>query len=66
MNRRELIRRGVWYIDGRRKRRRQKDGFLPIVPILGLLAGPALGAIAGPVIKKIFGAKRQRRRRWYA
>ena len=32
--------------------------------IIGSLAGPALGAIADPAIKKIFGGKRRRRRRY--
>ena len=63
MNRKQSVRQGVWYIGGRRKRCKQKDRFLPIVPILGSLARPALGAIVGPVIKKTFGVKRQRRRR---
>ena len=50
--RKELVRRGVWHIGGRRRRCTQKAGFLPVAAILGSLAGPALKAIAGPVIKK--------------
>ena len=43
------------------------EGFLPIMPILGSLAGPALGTIAGPVIKKaLFGGKKRRQLRRYA
>ena len=57
MNRKQSVRWGVWYIGGRRKRRRQKGRFLPITSVLGSLAGPALGAIVGPVIKKILVVK---------
>ena len=66
MNRKQSVRRVVWLIGGRRKRRRQKGSFLPIAPILGSLAKPVLGTIVDPVIKKVFGGKRQRRRRRYA
>ena len=57
MNRKQLVRRGVWYIGERRKRRRQKGRFLLIAPILGSLARPALAAIASPVIKKYLVVK---------
>ena len=62
MNRKQSVRRSIWYMSGRRKRWRQKGGFLPIAPILVSLAGPALG---GPVIKKMFGGRRLRQRRRY-
>ena len=50
--RKQSVRKGVWYIGVRRRKRRQKGGFLPVGAILGSLAGPALGALAGPVVKK--------------
>ena len=50
--RKQSVRKGVWYIGGRRRKRRQKGGFSPVGAILGSLAGPALGAVAGPVVKK--------------
>lgn len=50
--RKQSVRKGVWYIGGRRRKRRQKGRFLPVGAILGSLAGPALGALAGPVVKK--------------
>ena len=56
----QSVRRGVWYIGGRQNRRRQRGGFLPIGP----LAAPILGSLDGVVIKKIFGGKRRRRRRY--
>ena len=62
--RKQSVRKGVWYIGGRRRKRRQKGGFLPVGAILGSLAGPALGAVAGPVVKKIFRGKKRRRHRY--
>ena len=50
--RKQPVRRGVWHRGGRRRRCRQKAGFLPVGAILGSLEGQALRAIAGPVIKK--------------
>ena len=52
------MRWGVWYIGGRRRKHRQKKGFLPVGAILGTLVSPALGALAGPTIEKIFGGKK--------
>ena len=48
------MRRGVWYIEGRPGKHRQKGGFLPAGAILRSLAPPALGALASLIIKKIF------------
>ena len=56
----QWVRRGVWYIGGRRNRRRQRGGFLPT----GALATPILGSLSGVVLKKIFGGKRRRRKRY--
>ena len=56
----QSVRRVVWYIGGRQNRRRQRGRFLPI----GALAAPILGSLSGVVIKKIFGGKRRRRRRY--
>ena len=46
------------------KETQTKRRILPIAPLLGSLAGLALGAIVDPAIKKIFGGKRRRRRRY--
>lgn len=56
--RKQAVKRGVWYISGRRKRRRQTGGFF----FVGALAAPVLGTLRGVVIKKIFGDKIRRRR----
>ena len=49
----QWVRRGVWYIGGRRNRRRQRGGFLPI----GALTTPILGSLSGVVLKKYQEAK---------
>ena len=55
----QSVRRGVWYIGGRRNRSKQRFGFLPI----GALAAPILGLLGGVVIKKLSGGKRHGSRR---
>ena len=54
----QSVRRGIWYIGSKRKRRRQKGGAFPIVA----LAAPILSSIGSITIKKLFGGKRKRRR----
>ena len=44
----QAVRRGVWYIGARRKRRIQAGVCFPV----GGLAAPVLGALGGVVIKK--------------
>ena len=56
----QSVRRVVWYIGGRRNTPRQKGEVLPI----GALAASMLGLLGGVVIKKIFGGKTHRRRRY--
>ena len=60
--RKRSIKRGVWRIGGRR-RRKQMRFFFPI----GALTSPLLGGIAfnlaGPIVKKIIGYRRRRQRR---
>ena len=50
------IKRGIWYIGGRRKK--QRAG----VYLLVALAAPILGGLGGIVLKNIFGGKIRRRR----
>ena len=59
MRRRQSIRLGIWYMGGKRKRHKQTGGLFSV----GALAESILGTLGGVVIKKIFGGKRQRRRR---
>ena len=59
------VRKGVWYIGGRRKRKRravkrQRKRGIPI----GLFAPatvPFSGEVAKPILKKIFGGRKKRR-----
>ena len=53
------VRRGIWYIGGKRKRRRQKSGAFPIAA----LAAAILSSIRSIGIKELFGGKRKRRKR---
>ena len=69
MNRKQSVKRGVWYIVGRRRRQRgQKGGFLPIAGILGSVAAPRIDEIAKPILINIVGCRKVkgRRHRQYA
>ena len=60
MRGKQYIKKGVWYIGG--KKRKQKGGAFP----LGLpasIGAPILGEIAKPILGKIFGRRRKLRRR---
>ena len=64
MNRgKQTVKKGVWYIGGKRKKRnrKQKGGAFPI-RLIASLAGPLLGEIAKPIFKKIIGKDRKRRK----
>ena len=64
MNRKPSVKRGVWYIGGRRRRRRgQKGEFLPIAGLLRSVAAPLIGEIAKPILRKIVGGRKVKRRR---
>ena len=66
MRGRQYVRKGVWYVGGRRRIRRGKKGkrggFLLLAGLLGAAAGPILGEIAKPLCKKFIGGGRRRRR----
>ena len=53
MRGRQSVRKGIWYLGGRRRIRRgkkgQRGGFLPLVGLLGAAAGAVLGEIAKPL-----------------
>ena len=61
MRGKQFVRKGVWYIGGRKRRRRKiyrKQRFP-----LGLLASavaPFLSEIAKPILKKVFGGRKRR------
>ena len=52
MRRRQSVRRGLWYMGGKRWWK-QRGGMFPI----GALATPILGTLGGVVVKKLFGGK---------
>ena len=54
----QAVRRGVWYIGGRRKDV-DKRGFFPV----SALAAPILDTLGGAVIKKLFAGRRRRCKR---
>ena len=59
MNRKQSVKRGVWYIGGRRRRqRKQKGGFLRIAGLLGSVAAPRVGEIAKPILRNIVGRRK--------
>ena len=63
MRGRQSVKKGVWYIGGKRKyrsRRQQGKGF-PL-GLLASAAAPILVEVAKPFLKKVFGRRRQRRR----
>ena len=69
MNRKQSVKRGVWYIDGRRRKQRgQKGEFLPIAGLLGSVTAPLIGEIAKPILRKTVGSRqvKRRHRRRYA
>ena len=56
MRGRQSVRKGIWYLGGRRRIRRrkngQREGFLQLAELLGAAAGPIIGEIAKPLLKK--------------
>ena len=58
---RQSIKKGVWHIGGKRKRR-QRGGAFPL-GLVASLAGPLLGEVAKPIFKTILGRGIQQRRR---
>ena len=62
MRKRQAVRGDVWYMGGKRKKRRQKGG----MSLIGAIASSILGTLEGVLVKKPFGGRRMRRRRRYA
>ena len=64
MRGKQSVRKGVWYIGGKRRRcsKRQRGGAIAF----GLITSAAalfLGEVAKPLFKKSFGGRRRRRQR---
>ena len=64
MRGKQSVRKGVWYIGGKRRRysKRQRGGAIPF-GLIASAAAPFLGEVAKTLLKKIFGGRRRRRRR---
>lgn len=71
MRGKQSVKKGIWYIGGRKRKLRkrklrkrakkgQRGGAFPI-GLLASAAVPFLGEIAKPIIKKVFGGRRKRR-----
>ena len=61
MRGRQSVKKGVWYIGGKRKyRKRKQQGKRFPIGLVVSAAAPILGEIAKPLLKKIFGGKKRR------
>ena len=58
----QSVKTGFWYIGGRKGKRRQKGGTIPI-GLLASIGAPVLSQIAKPIFRKIIGRGRRRRRK---
>ena len=60
----QVVKKGVWYIGSKRKRKRKNQigGAIPL-GLIASFAGSLLGEIAKPIFKKIVGGRRPIRRR---
>ena len=58
------MRKGVWYIGGKKRRysKRQRGRGIPF-GLIASAAAPILDEVAKPLLKKFFGGRRTRRRR---
>ena len=64
MNRgKQTVKKGIWHIGGRykKRKRKQKGGAIPF-GLIASLADPTLGEVAKPIFKKIIGRGRKRKR----
>ena len=64
MRGKQSVRKGVWYVGGRRRRysKRQRGGAIPFGHITST-AAPFLGEVAKLLLKKNLGGRSRRRRR---
>ena len=66
MRGKECVKKGIWYMGGRKRyRKRSKKGQRGRGFLIGLIASaaaPFLGEIAKPTLKKKIGGRRKRRR----
>ena len=64
MNRgKQLVKKGIWHIGGKYKRKRKQKGDAFPIGLLASFAGPVIAEITKPIFKKILG-RGKRRKRW--
>ena len=64
MRGKKSVKKGVWYIGGKRRYRKRKQkgkGFA--IGLLASAAAPILGEVAKPILKKNFGGRKRRTKR---
>ena len=66
MNRgKQTVKKGIWRIGGRykKRKRKQKGGAIPC-GLIASLAGPMIGEVVKLIFKKIIGGRKRRIKRW--
>ena len=64
MRRKQSVRRGVWYLGGRRRKikiERHKGGAFSLMGLLVAAATPVLSEVAKPLLRQFIGGRRRRR-----
>ena len=63
----QSVKKGVWYIGGKKKKKNlkktQKGKGIPF-GLIASLAAPVLGEVAKPILEKVFGRGRPHKKRW--
>ena len=64
MREKQSVRKGAWYIEGKRRYRKRKPGGhgFPI-ELLASATASILGELAKPILKKNFSCRKQRQKR---
>ena len=65
MRGKQSVRKGVWYIGGKKRRysKRQRGRGIPF-GLIASAAAPFIGEVAKPLSKKTFGGRCRRRQQW--
>ena len=58
----QSVKKGIWYIGGKRKTRKWQRGKGFQLGLLASIRAPILGEVAKPILGKIFGRVRRRRK----
>ena len=65
MRRKQSVRRGVWYLGGRRRKikiKRHKGSAFPLMGLLVAAATPILSEVAKPLFRQFIGGRRRKTR----